>query len=84
METILDNIFIKENTKDIVIENIKAEEKVVVVLNNSRGQTLVEFVFLIAIIVGMSISIVRLSNAQIAKIWQNMVYVISEKEVTFP
>lgn len=51
---------------------------------NQKGQTLVEFVFLIAVIVGMSLVVLKTSNTQISKIWQKMVYVISEREVTYP
>ena len=49
-----------------------------------QGQTLVEFVFLLAVLVGMSLIVLKTSNTQLSKIWQKMIYVIAEREVTYP
>jgi len=55
------------------IKNLKAEE---IVLNDS-GQSILEFILLLTIVLSLSIVMSGGLNGQIAKRWKSLVYLIS-------
>lgn len=62
--------------RKLLVNNTLANNNTENLVNHQKGQTLIEFILLLSVLVGLSLTIQATFNFQIGKIWLKIVRVV--------